>query len=57
MLTLKQIVEKLKDRNLSYIGRELDISPQYMADIAKGKATNPSYEILEKLSNYLETHP
>ena len=57
MLTLKQIVEKLKDRNLSYIGRELDISPQYMADIAKGKATNPSYEILEKLSNYLESHP
>lgn len=57
MLTLKQIIEKLKDRNLSYIGRELDISPQYMADLAKGKATNPSYEILEKLSNYLKSHP
>lgn len=57
MLTLKKIIEKLKDRNLSYIGRELDISPQYMADIAKGKATNPSYEILEKLSNYLKSHP
>lgn len=57
MLTLQQIRERLHDRNLAYIGREVGVSAQYMADIAKGKATNPSYVVLMKLSSYLEKNP
>lgn len=57
MLTLQQIRERLHDRNLAYIGREIGVSAQYMADLAKGTAKNPSYVVLMKLSSYLEKNP
>ena len=57
MLTLQQIRERLHDRNLAYIGREIGLSAQYMADLAKGTAKNPSYVVLMKLSSYLGKNP
>lgn len=54
MLTLEQIKEKLQDRNLSKVGREVKITPSYIAAIAKGTKKNPGYEIVKKLSDYLE---
>lgn len=53
MLTLEQIKEKLKDRNLSEVGRRLGMTRAYLSALARGKF-QPSYENLKKLSDYLE---
>jgi transcriptional regulator with XRE-family HTH domain len=53
MLTMEQIKEKMKDRNVSAVARSIGISRQAMYMILHGKMY-PSYETLLKLSNYFE---
>lgn len=53
MLSIEQIKEKLTDRNLAEVSRRLGITRAYLGMIANGQR-KPSYDILKKLSDYLE---
>ena len=55
MLTLEEIRERLKDRNLKKVSEHLDMHYATLTRIANGGITNPTYETVEKISNYLET--
>jgi transcriptional regulator with XRE-family HTH domain len=54
MLDLPEIMRLLYDRNLAKISREIGVSPAYLSNIFNGKAKNPSYIVMKKLSSYLE---
>ena len=54
MMTIEQIIDKMEDRNLSYIARKLKVTPAYLALIKKRRRLNPSYEMVKKLSDYFE---
>ena len=54
MMTIEQVVEKLQDRNLTKVAKSVGITRVYLSAIANGKQLNPSYEIVKKLSDYLE---
>jgi len=54
MLTLEEIRDKLRDRNLSKVSRLSGVGYNNLYAIAKGHRKNPTYKILEKLSIYLE---
>jgi transcriptional regulator with XRE-family HTH domain len=54
MLTLDQIREKLQDRRLSVVSEACGISHSYLHLIVNGKRVNPTYEVVKKLSDYLE---
>lgn len=53
MLSTEQIAEKLSDRNLSEVARRLKITRPYLSAIVNGHK-KPSYELLKKISDYLE---
>lgn len=53
MMTLEQIQESLKDKNLSEVARNVGVTRSYIHALAKGKRLNPSYEMLIKLSREL----
>ena len=54
MLSLDEIVEKLKDRNLRIVANRIGISYMTVYNIAKQNNTNPSHTTLTKLSDYLK---
>ena len=54
MMTLDQIREALQDRNCSAVGRATGMTAAYVALIRSGKAKNPSYYAVKKLSDYFE---
>ena len=54
MLTLKEIITRLQHHNLSSVSRAVNISRQTLSNIVNKKNKNPSYEVLEKLSLFLE---
>jgi transcriptional regulator with XRE-family HTH domain len=54
MLDLPEIMLRLHDRNLAKISRDIGVSPAYLSNIFNGKARNPSYVVMKKLSAYLE---
>lgn len=53
MLNLEQVTTKLKDRNLSEVGRRVGLTRSYLSAVVGGKF-KPSYDNLKKLSDYLE---
>ena len=53
MLTLSQIQDALKDRNIAHVSRKVGISRQQLWMIANGRV-NPRATTLEKISNYIE---
>jgi len=53
MLSIDEIKRKLEDRNLSAVARKVGITRAYLGMIMKGQR-KPSYDVLEKLSKYLE---
>jgi len=53
ILSLNQIRERLSDRNMNKIAKELDIHYLSVAQFAKANP-NPTYKILLLISNYLE---
>lgn len=57
MMTLVQIREALKDKNLAYVAREIGMTRQKLWAIAKGETANPSMLTAEKISEYLERRP
>lgn len=54
MLTLEQIRERLKDRRLTVVSKEIGVSYPAVLAIAKGESDNPNYKTIELLSDYLE---
>ncbi|WP_333609469.1 helix-turn-helix domain-containing protein [Arsukibacterium sp.] len=54
MLTMEQIRDKLKDRNLKEVSRRTGIGYANLHAIAKGVRQNPTYEVLKPLCDYLE---
>jgi transcriptional regulator with XRE-family HTH domain len=54
MLTIEDIQEKLRDRNLAEVARAAGVTRSYISAIASGKRVNPSYEMLKKLSEVLQ---
>lgn len=53
MLELNEIIKRLKDRNLSEVGRRIGMTRAYLSAVAGGKF-KPSYDNLKKISDYLE---
>lgn len=55
MLDLEQIITILQDRNLSEVCRRTGLNYITVWRISsEGKITNPNYETVKKLSDYLE---
>lgn len=54
MLTLAEIQEKLSDRNLNAVARSTGLAYDTVWRVTKGRAVKPSYEVVKKLSDYLE---
>ena len=54
MLSIEEIKQRLHDRNLSYIARQIKTSPAWLNQFYHGKLENPSYKAVERLSDYLE---
>ena len=56
MMTLEQIQENLKDKNLTVVANSIGgVTSAYLSAIRNGTRINPSYEMLRKISNYLES--
>lgn len=53
MMTLKQVRDALKGRNLSEVARDTSLHYQMVWRIANGVDNNPQYKTLEKLDEYL----
>lgn len=55
MMSLEQIQEELKERNMSEIAREVGVTGAYLSAIKRGVKVNPSYETVKKLSDALRS--
>ncbi len=55
MLTIEQIKDKMRDRKASKVAKAIGISRQALYLILNG-ATRPSYDTLQKLSDYLNAN-
>lgn len=56
-MSLQQVREALKGRNYSAVARQVGVSQAYISYIANGQKTNPTYSVLEKLSEALKENP
>ena len=54
MLTLDQLREALQDRRVKIVSEATGLHPNTVAAIRDGRNTNPTYEVMVKLSEYLE---
>ncbi len=54
MLTIEEIRERLIDRRLAMIAEVTGIHYATIQAIRNGKVTNPSYETVKALSDYLQ---
>ena len=53
MLTVEEMIKRLKDRRIRMVAKSCGISYQTIYNMIHGKSL-PAYETLVKLSNYLE---
>lgn len=54
MLTLPEIVEKLRDRRPSMVAQVCGVRAATIIDIRDGRTRNPSYDTVKALSDYLK---
>lgn len=54
MLTLEEIKKYLSDRNYTVVAEATGISYNTIRVIARDESANPTYKVMEKLSNYFE---
>jgi predicted transcriptional regulator len=54
MKTLADIRQELQGRNLAEVGRGVGLTRAYLWKIRAGEKVNPSYEVVKRLSDYLE---
>lgn len=57
MLTLDQIRGLLADRRLNVVSEKTGIHVGTISNIRDGKTQNPTYYVLSRLSDYLESTP
>jgi DNA-binding phage protein len=57
MLSLEQVLEKLRDRNLTKVAKGSGLSPTTVHKIFKSQSVDVSYQSVKKLSDYLEATP
>lgn len=55
MLTLEQVREALQDRVLLTVSKKTDLSYDTVWRIANNRDKSVSYEVVKRLSDYLET--
>lgn len=55
MLTLEQVREALKDRVLLAVSKKTDLSYDTVWRIANNRDKSVSYEVVKRLSDYLES--
>lgn len=55
MLTLEQVREALQDRVLLAVSKKTDLSYDTVWRIANNRDKSVSYEVVKRLSDYLET--
>lgn len=55
MLTIEQIREQLADRNLTAVSVACNVNYKTLWRIASGIEDNPTYQILKKLSDYIQS--
>ena len=53
MLTLPEIVEKLRDRRPGIVAGACGVRVATIIDIRDGRTKNPSYDTIKALSDYL----
>jgi DNA-binding Xre family transcriptional regulator len=54
MLSIEQIKEMLKDRNLEAVAERTGLSRQTLSNIRNDKAKAPAYRTIKTISDYLE---
>jgi DNA-binding phage protein len=54
LLNIDQIRERLADRNLAHVAREIGMKRQQLWLIATSATKNPRADTMLKISNYLE---
>lgn len=54
MLDLDQIKERLKTVNKTQMARDIKVTSVYLQFIQSGERSNPSYDMMKKISDYLE---
>lgn len=53
MLTIEEIARRMSDRKINAVADAIGMTRQAVANVVKGR-TKPSYDMLVKLSAYLE---
>jgi len=53
MLTLEEIKKRLEDRRLNMVAEATGLHYNTVRNIAAGENTNPTYEVIKALSDYL----
>jgi transcriptional regulator with XRE-family HTH domain len=56
MMTLDEIVKRLKDRRIDMVCERTGLSRPTVHAIRTGKTTNPSLKTMQALSDYLQEH-
>lgn len=54
MLDIQQVIEKLQGMNYAQVAKDVGVTRSYICAIANKKRVNPSYEMIKRLSDYLE---
>lgn len=54
MLSLEEIRERLQDRRLRVIAEKTSLSYPTVLNVRDNIRSNPTYEVLKKISEYLE---
>lgn len=54
MLTKDGVITELKGRNISKVAREVKVTRSYLSNLANGGRKQVSWDMIKKLSDYLE---
>tara|TARA_B100000795_G_scaffold190873_1_gene145464 strand:+ start:1604 stop:1777 length:174 start_codon:yes stop_codon:yes gene_type:complete len=54
MMTRLEMVKELKTRNLSQVARDISVTRVYLSHLANGKRPQVSWEMVKRISDYLE---
>ena len=57
LLTIEQIIKEWEKRNLTKLSYKVEITRQTLSSIVNGSNKNPSYDVVKRLSEYLNNNP
>lgn len=55
MLTIEEIIKKLEPMNLTKVAQEIEVPYGLLWRVVNQKMTHTSYEVVKKLSDYIES--